>query len=557
MTDQESRVSTRTDWLLIGVLLALVLPLRLWLLCNTEVAARDSIGYIRYALQFERMPWQEVLEKNHQHPGYPLCVWLMSLPVRAIDGETTPENMALSTQLVNLLAALFLMAPTYFLGRQFFDRTVSFGATLLYQYLPISAHHLSDGISEPIYLVLLVSALLQMAMAMRDRRIAPCLACGVFTGLAYLVRPEGLLVLPAFGFALLVMQWSASWRSTRGRFFACGAAMLLTTLLIASIYVSTTGRITNKLAALETIKNVLELLRKPFTSPPDVNVGGAGAGRLFAVTFVPSEHKAIRFWQCVSAYGKEIIQGLHYVSIVTAILGFWWSFRSLRAYPAFWALVIYALLHSLILMALGMTASYVSDRHVMILVLCGCFFVILGLRELPRFVLIWFKVDTTTTEKALTPGSSPGGRGENWYRSAPVWFAVLFVALIGFCLPKATQRLHGNRTGNHQAGVWLREHVRIGDVVEDDHSWSHFFAGLIFREGRERALPKDHQATCYVVTTRSRDPWIDSQRLSARVPEDAQVVYVWPVESDPAQARVIVHAQPRDYQTHPWRIAGP
>src|SRR5947209_8744802 len=105
MTEPEPRSICKTDWLLIGVLLALVLPLRVWLICNTEVTARDSIGYIRYALQFDKYSWQEVLLKNHQHPGYPLLVWLASQPVRAIDGETTPENMELSAQIVNFFAS--------------------------------------------------------------------------------------------------------------------------------------------------------------------------------------------------------------------------------------------------------------------------------------------------------------------------------------------------------------------------------------------------------------------------------------------------------------------
>src|SRR5262245_51556743 len=122
MFETESRSITKTDWLLIGLLLLLVLPLRLWLLHNTEVTARDSIGYIRYALQFERYPWQQVLKDNHQHPGYPVLVWAASVPVRAITGETTPDNMELSAQLVNLFASLLLILPMYLLGRQFFDR---------------------------------------------------------------------------------------------------------------------------------------------------------------------------------------------------------------------------------------------------------------------------------------------------------------------------------------------------------------------------------------------------------------------------------------------------
>src|SRR5262245_21098590 len=137
MMDHDSRCFTRIDWLLLGALLLLVLPLRLWLLHNTEVTARDSIGYIRYALQFERLPWQEVWEKNHQHPGYPICVWLMSLPIRAMDDATTPENMVLATQLVSLFAALVLILPMYLRGRRFFRRNVIFGGALLYHVCPV------------------------------------------------------------------------------------------------------------------------------------------------------------------------------------------------------------------------------------------------------------------------------------------------------------------------------------------------------------------------------------------------------------------------------------
>src|SRR5258708_565821 len=81
----ETRAFTKTDWLLLGLSLALVLPLRCWLLYNTEVTARDSVGYIRYAQQFERLSWQEVLKENHQHPGYPLCIHFMSHAVVGAD----------------------------------------------------------------------------------------------------------------------------------------------------------------------------------------------------------------------------------------------------------------------------------------------------------------------------------------------------------------------------------------------------------------------------------------------------------------------------------------
>src|SRR2546421_8808494 len=102
--------SSSGDWRHLLLLLALVLPLRGWLLFNTEVAARDSIGFIRYALQFEGKSWKETLLANHQHPGYPLAIWAVSQPIRALAG-TNADTMRLSAQLASTLAALALLIP--------------------------------------------------------------------------------------------------------------------------------------------------------------------------------------------------------------------------------------------------------------------------------------------------------------------------------------------------------------------------------------------------------------------------------------------------------------
>ena len=62
--------TTWADWRWLVLLFVLVVPLRGWLLYNTEVMARDSVGYIRYALRFEEQSWGEVLRSFDQHPGY-------------------------------------------------------------------------------------------------------------------------------------------------------------------------------------------------------------------------------------------------------------------------------------------------------------------------------------------------------------------------------------------------------------------------------------------------------------------------------------------------------
>jgi hypothetical protein len=536
MTDQEPRSITKTDWLLIGVLVALVLPLRIWLICNTEVTARDSIGYIRFALQFEQKPWTEVLQKSEQHPGYPLLVLLTSLPVRAWCGETTPENMEFSAQLVNFFASLLLLIPTYLLGRQFFDRTVSFWGALLYQYLPISAQHLSDGISEPAYLVLLVTSLLQAVQAIRDRSVWHCALGGLCAGLAYLIRPEGALILPAFGFVLIAMQFRSASRISWTHFLCCGTAMLLAAAFVGAFYVGATGRLTPKLSANQILINLWKLVTGLF-GRSETPVALAGHWMLFATSFPPIDNKALRLTRSLWALVSEINQGFHYVAGVPALLGLCWSFGSLRRDPGFWLLVVFGLLHSLILVSLAMSVYYVSDRHVMILVLLGCFFIVAGLRELPRRVLAWFNT----------------GRSATGLRMAPLWFAVLLVVLIGACLPKATQRLHGNRAENHAAGKWLAKRIAHEEnvFIGDDHAWTHFFSGLLFQEGLDKPFPKAFESNAYIVITRTRDDEVVPVRPNSKVNQDARPV--WPENGDLTKARVIVYVQKRAYEEHPWR----
>src|SRR5262245_371575 len=110
---------------LLALLLAAAVGLRAWLIGHTEVAARDSIGFIRYALQFENASekgktWGDVLRANHQHPAYPLTVLAVSVPVRAFVHAPRVDQMRLSAQLASSLASVLLVLPMYFLGKLLF-----------------------------------------------------------------------------------------------------------------------------------------------------------------------------------------------------------------------------------------------------------------------------------------------------------------------------------------------------------------------------------------------------------------------------------------------------
>jgi hypothetical protein len=172
-------------------------------------------------------------------------------------------------------------------------------------------------------------------------------------------------------------------------------------------------------------------------------------------------------------------------------------------------------------------------------VLCGCYFAVAGLCELPR---------------RLLPTVGPGTR---LLLQPAFWSLVLFTALIGFCLPKTLQPLHVNRLGNREAGVWIGTQLRPGDMVDDDHCWSHYYAGEVFREYDNPLLHAEEQPTCYIVITRAQNREIGvvrRQREQSLQEEGARLVYHWPTNRPGGDAQVVVYARPRNPQDHPWGL---
>jgi hypothetical protein len=531
----------KKDLIALGLLLVLVLPLRLWLLSSAVATSRDGIGFIRIALELEQMPWQDVCVNNQQHPGYPLailCAWDL---VRGITGQAEPDAVSLqfAAQLASMLASVLLVIPMYHLGRLLFDRRIGIGAALLFQYLPTSGHHISDGISEAVFLLFVACGLWQAVRALNRRSLPSFAWCGIFTALAYLTRPEGALILIGVTLALLGLQCAPALRLSRQRLVVSGATLLLAWLLVSLPYMVAIGGPTNKWS--------VRLVIKWLTGVPPANEtaavlpkAGPHGGPLFAASFPHSDHTTVQLRRSVWALTLEISNGFHYVGVVPAALGLFWCFGSLRRQPGFWAVAVFTTIHIAILLALARTVNYVSDRHVMVLVLCGSYFAVAGLVELPRRLL---------SVRATPPRS--------FAMQPAFWSLILFMGLIGFCLPKTLQPLHINRLGNREAGFWLQSHLRPGDIVDDDHCWSHYYAGQVFLEGHDPVLPVDASPHCYVVITRADHRDIGEKRRQAEETlreQQAELVYYWPTTGTADAARVVVYMRPRDPEREGWQV---
>src|SRR5206468_1113398 len=106
--------------------------------------------------------------------------------------------------------------PMFYLGKRFFNARVGFWAALIFQCLPVTGHLLSDGLSESLFLLLTAITLWLTARALDGNSAGRFALCGVFCGLTYLTRPEGLLLLACALLVLALMQlrpaWRRSWR---------------------------------------------------------------------------------------------------------------------------------------------------------------------------------------------------------------------------------------------------------------------------------------------------------------------------------------------------------
>ena len=181
---------------LIVVLAGLLLG---WLASHTEIFFADGLRYISQAQGIERGPDSTVLKKAVDHPIYPLTIALVHRWV----GGIGPQDWQFAAQLASALAGLALILPLYLMSRELFGDKVALPACLLFLFaVPLNGHVFADTLSESTFLLFWLLGLWAALCFFRTGRLVWLPLLVVASGLAYLTRPEGLL-LPAATLATL------------------------------------------------------------------------------------------------------------------------------------------------------------------------------------------------------------------------------------------------------------------------------------------------------------------------------------------------------------------
>lgn len=505
------------SWLIWTLLLTAGVGLRLWVIARSEVAARDSVGFVRYALRLEREPLTKVLREGEQPPGYPAAVLALSWPVRAWRGDVSPETMVLSCQLASALMAALSIVPTVLLGRELAGRTVGWLAAAFFLCLPVWLRLTSDGVTEGTFLCFLATGLWLGVRALRKPSALTFAGCGLATGAAYLTRPEGLEIVLAVGAVLVGRQLFTAARQPWRRVAVHAAALVFGVAVLLGPYVGIIGRLSNK----NTTTAILGTADNPDGLLPQYGVSSTGSSLLLADWMHESSWltgggtAAARWAWAARAVARETAQGLLYVGLGLAVVGiFLWRPRCGLG-PAL-ALAVLAAGHALVLCRMASLSGYVSERHTLILIFTGCFPAAVALARL--------------------------GRRLNGVRPAAIVGGLTLLGLVA-AAPALTKPLHHNRAGHKAAGQWLAKTIGANDAVLDPFNWSEFYAGRV-----EPRVTTDRPGTLYVVleindNQHSRLPHIPAAKANAKL---GKVAYHWPEKKPADEAQVVVYAVPGD-----------
>jgi hypothetical protein len=442
-------------WL--ALLVVLTAAMRLWQLRHTEVTSRDSVGFIAIAWRLGHEDCRVVLPDSDQHPGYPAAVLALSGLVAKLATGDLARTMQLSAQLVSALASVLLVVPMFYLGRELFNRRVGFWATLLFQCIPASGILLADGLSEALFLLFCLTALLFGMRSLRTGSAAGFAVCGLCGGLAYLTRVEGALIPAATGVVLLAGQVVPA-RRRAWRLWAVGALALgVGALAVATPYMVAIRGVTVKPTALHmTGRAALH------TPPPAVGCREPLPFALWNYRFDVGPQD--RYGWALKALGMVFVRGTFYCLWLPALLGLWWFRDRFRVHPGAPVLLVLWLVLLGLLYRVAQAIGYIGERHMVLAISTLLYWAVAALGVLaPRLAAAW------------------GGLRFLRQAAQPVTLALL-AALAVAPLGRTLATLHADRAAFRRAGDWLARHARPEDRVVDPYAWAAFYGGRTFLE---------------------------------------------------------------------------
>ena len=473
-----------------------------WLAAHTDLFFADGLRYIAQAKALDRGSKADGLTSAVDHPAYPLAV----VAVHRWIGGQTPDDWQEAAQFASIASALLLAVPLYLIAWELFGASASLPGCLVFYAAPLTGHVFADTLSESTFLLFWAWGLWAALRFLRRGGVGWLAGAVAGSGLAYLTRPEGLLLPLALGATLAARPVWVYRGLSRVR-----GAVAVVVLLIGSVAV--VGPFVALKGGLATKPSVARLL------------GTAPRSAAHAVErqrpLDPKQSASKTYALAAKAVLKAVTESVTLPLLPFAALGLL-GVRPRGASSRQWTLLaVIGFASVLALLRLHATGGYCSPRHAMILALLLLPAAGFGLGR------------TAATVAALAPG-----RG----RKALAWGAAA-LALALTLAPRTLAPVNEGLGGYKEAGRWLAGRSGEPGRVVDVTGWSQFYGG---RDGYTFenliSAPADPEARWVVVReAHLAGPWSYCKQLDALVQGLTPVhVFAGPIAGGVRPTRVLL-----------------
>jgi hypothetical protein len=424
---------------------------------RTEVIFADGIRYIEQARKISHGALSDGLLRSTDHPGYPLAIAAM----HAVLGGEDAMSWQRAAQAAAVLSGVLLAIPLYLVALDLFGARHAWLCCLLVYLAPVPDRIMADAMSESTFLHLWTWGFYGALRFLREGRFAWLPMMAGFGVLAYLTRPEGLLLPAAMVATLVLVPFLSQTRLSRARWAAAIGFLVVAPLSVVGPYVAVKGGLGTKPA----------LARVLGTAP---NAASDAVDR--ARPLDPKQTLAWSYFLAVKGTAGAIAEVISIPLLPLVVLGLLTrrQIEGRARHRLFLGIML--LLALLALVRLHATSGYCTSRHAMLL----------GLLLIPMAAagVDWIldRLGMWKSQPLVLEAS----------RSRPAVFTCAAAAYLAWTAPALLRPLNDEAVGYRLAGDWLARpaNAPAASKVVDGPGWSLFYgqkSGYMFANLGEAA----------------------------------------------------------------------
>jgi Dolichyl-phosphate-mannose-protein mannosyltransferase len=451
-----------------------------WVIKHSEPSLNIGLRYIQQAERIDQGEWRDSLARGIDHPLHPMLI----VATHHLVGGEGPGSWQRAALVLCFTCVILLVIPVYLLTLELFNGQAAWLACMLVVGNPVVGFIVVNVLSESTFLLWWTFGLWASVRFLREGRFLWLPLATGFGGLAYLTRPEGMLLPLALAATLLILPLLRATQINWPRWWRALAFLVGGLVFLVGPYIALKGGLATK----PPIARVLGLT--PQAQPLALEREAP----------LPPSQTPIDTYRLAAIRVLEVSRDAVTLPLVPfALVGMIMAGRQPARVRAAFFLAIVLAASAVGLVRLYATAGYCSPQHAIV-----------------AAILMTMAAAAALTA-LLSRISIPGrwlGLPHDRLRPGPAVYAVLLALLLVPIIRWQGPFNPGPYSVYHTAGEWLAQNTLANDQVLDLTDWSLYFSrrtGYSFADVYD--APADPHTRWLVV----RDGQIDGRRPYAPV----------------------------------------